>query len=219
MIKNNNQINNNMKKTIKTAAVIAMVALSLSACKKDSKEPTPENPVQPTNESELITTMKVTLHDTTTNTNTTYVFSDLDGPGGNPASFGGTNQSDSVINITANHVYKCTILLLNQTKTPADTISNEVISEGADHMIFFNSIAPSGTPYNTYLSGSATYIKYLDLDANNRGIGLSTLWTAPSTAKPKAELKIELKHQPGVKDGSYAPGETDTQVNFKLIVN
>lgn len=208
-----------MKKTMMTAAVFTVLALAVSACKKDSKEPEPENPVQPTNESELITTMKVTLHDTTTHTNTSYVFSDLDGPGGNPASFGGTNQSDSVINISASHVYKCTILLLNQTKTPADTISNEVINEGVDHMIFFNSTAPSGNPYNTYLSASMTNIKYLDLDANNRGIGLSTLWTAPASATAKSDLKIELKHQPGVKDGSYAPGETDTQVNFKLKVN
>jgi len=163
--------------------------------------------------------MKVTLHDTTTHTNVTYVFSDLDGPGGNPATFGGTNQSDSVITILSNHVYETTILLLDQTKNPIDTISKEVYNEGADHMFFFNSIAPSGTPYNTYLTGSMTNIKYLDLDANNRGIGLSTLWTAPNMMMSKTNLKIELKHQPGVKDGSYAPGETDIQVNFKLKVN
>lgn len=207
-----------MKKTMMTAAVFTALALAISACKKDSKEPAPENPVQPTNESELITTMKVTLHDTTTHTNTTYVFSDLDGPGGNPATFGNSG-ADSVINITANHVYETTILLLDQTKNPADTISNEVKDEGADHMFFFNSIAPTGTPYNTYLSGSMTNIKYLDLDANNRGIGLSTLWTAPSMSMGKSPLTIELKHQPGVKDGSYTPGETDIQVGFKLKVN
>ena len=59
----------------------------------------------------------------------------------------------------------------------------------------------------------------LYLDANNRGIGLSTLWTAPSMMMGKSPLTIELKHQPSVKDGSYAPGETDIQVGFKLIVN
>jgi hypothetical protein len=209
-----------MKTTITTVALLAMLASTFTACKKDKKEdPTPQQPAPPVNEAELITTMKITLHDTTTHTNATYVFSDLDGPGGNPATFGGTNQSDSVINITANHVYEATILLLDQTKSPADTISNEVEEEGADHMFFFNSIAPTGTPYNTYLSGSMTNIKYLDLDANNRGIGLSTLWTAPSMMMPKSPLSIELKHQPSVKDGSYAPGETDIQVGFKLKVN
>lgn len=207
------------KNALKTMAMAAIIGLSFTACKKDKKdEPTPANPTPPTNETELITTMKVILHDTTTHTSTTYVFSDLDGAGGNPATFGNSG-ADSVINITANHVYEATILLLDETKNPVDTISNEVEEEGADHMFFFNSIAPTGTPYNAYLIGSMTNIKYLDLDANNRGIGLLTLWTAPSTMMAKSPLTIELKHQPDVKDGSYAPGETDIQVGFKLKVN
>lgn len=209
-----------MKTTITTVALLGMLAVTFTACKKDKKDdPTPQQPAPPANQAELITTMKVTLHDTTTHTNTTYVFSDLDGPGGNPATFGGTNQSDSVISILSNHVYETTILLLDETKSPVDTISNEVEEEGVDHMFFFNSITPTGNPFNTYLSGSMTNIKYQDLDANNKGIGLSTLWTAPSMMMSKSPLTIELKHQPGVKDGSYAPGETDIQVGFKLKVN
>lgn len=208
-----------MKSIITTAALLAMLGTTFTACKKDKKEdPAPQQPAPPANEAELITTMKITLRDTTNNTSVTYVFSDLDGAGGNPATFGNSG-ADSIINITANHVYEATILLLDQTKTPVDTISNEVEEEGADHMFFFNSIAPTGTPYNTYLSGSMTNIKYLDLDANNRGIGLSTEWTAPSMMMAKSPLTIELKHQPSVKDGSYAPGETDIQVGFKLKVN
>jgi hypothetical protein len=208
-----------MKSIITTAALLAMLGTTFTACKKDKKEdPAPQQPAPPANEAELITTMKITLRDTINNTSVTYVFSDLDGAGGNPATFGNSG-ADSIINITANHVYEATILLLDQTKTPVDTISNEVEEEGADHMFFFNSIAPAGTPYNTYLSGSMTNIKYLDLDANNRGIGLSTEWTAPSMMMAKSPLTIELKHQPSVKDGSYAPGETDIQVGFKLKVN
>lgn len=208
-----------MKTTFTTVALLAVLATTFTSCKKDKLDDiNVEQPVQPVNESELITTMKVILHDTTLNTTTTYVFSDLDGPGGNAATFG-NNGADSVINITSNHVYRATILLLDETKNPVDTISNEVKKEGADHLFFFNGIAPTGTPYTTYLSGSETYIKYLDLDLNNRGIGLSTLWTAPSMMMSKSPLTIELKHQPGVKDGSYAPGETDIQVEFKLKVN
>ncbi|MDF2448029.1 MAG: hypothetical protein K0R26_533 [Bacteroidota bacterium] len=208
-----------MKTIITFVALIATLTTTFTSCKKDKKnEPDVEQPAPPTNESELITTMKVVVYDTTTHISTTYVFRDLDGPGGNPATFA-NNGADSVINILSNHVYKTTILLLDETKNPVDTISNEVEEEGVDHMIFFNSNSPTGTPYNTYLSGSMTNIKYLDLDANNRGIGLSTLWTAPGTATPKSPLTIELKHQPGVKDGSYAPGETDIQVTFKLKVN
>jgi hypothetical protein len=217
-----NQLGNKFAfgKTIITSVILlTMLATTATSCKKEKKtEPTPEQPAPPANEAELITTVKLILTDTTTSASVTYVFSDLDGAGGNPASFGNSG-ADSVINITANKVYRASILLLDQTKSPVDTISNEVLNEGADHMFFFNSIAPTGTPYSTYLTGSMTTIKYTDLDANNRGIGLSTLWTAPSMMMAKSPLTIELKHQPGIKDGTYAPGETDIQVGFKLKVN
>lgn len=211
-----------MKTTIKTIAMVAAIALAVSACKKDDKDDIkPNNPAPPANESELITTMKIQLRDSTNHSDAgTFTFKDLDGTGGNPAVFEGTNQSDSVITILSNHEYKATILLLDESKTPIDTISNEVLEEGADHLFFFNGSAPTGTPYSVYLSGSGTTIKYLDLDANNRGIGLQTLWTAPSGQMGKSALTIELKHQPETKDGSYTNnGETDIQVPFKLKVN
>ena len=206
-----------MKTTITTIAMLATLATAFTSCKKDKKTE-PEAPAPPINQGELITTMKVTLTDTITNVSATYVFSDLDGAGGNAATFG-NGGADSVINITANKAYFTKILLLDETKNPVDTISNEVLAEGIDHMFFFNGISPTGTTsYITDLNGGTT-IKYLDLDANNRGIGLLTLWTAPLTPMPKEPLLIELKHQPSVKDGSYAPGETDIQVGFKLKVN
>jgi hypothetical protein len=209
-----------MKTTITAIAMLAALSAAFTACKKDkNEEPTIEAPTPPTNDdNELITTMKIQFHDTTTHVNTSYVFSDIDGAGGNPATFGNSG-TDSIINIDANHVYACTILLLDESKNPVDTISNEVEDEGADHLFFFNSITPSGNPYSVYLNGSMTHITYLDLDANNRGIGLKTLWTAPSMPMAKAPLTIELKHQPGVKNGSYGPGETDINVSFKLKVN
>ena len=206
-----------MKTTITTIAMLATLATAFTSCKKDKKTE-PEAPAPPINQGELITTMKVTLTDTITNVSATYVFSDLDGAGGNAATFG-NGGADSVINITANKAYFTKILLLDESKSPVDTISNEVEEEGIDHMFFFNGISPTGTTsYTTTLNGGTT-IKYLDLDANNRGIGLLTLWTAPLTPMPKEPLLIELKHQPSVKDGSYAPGETDIQVGFKLKVN
>jgi hypothetical protein len=206
-----------MKTTITTIAMLATLATAFTSCKKDKKTE-PEAPAPPINQGELITTMKVTLTDTITNVSATYVFSDLDGAGGNAATFG-NGGADSVINITANKAYFTKILLLDESKSPVDTISNEVEEEGIDHMFFFNGISPTGTTsYITDLNGGTT-IKYLDSDANNRGIGLLTLWTAPLTPMPKEPLLIELKHQPSVKDGSYAPGETDIQVGFKLKVN
>jgi hypothetical protein len=212
-----------MKTTIKSIACVAILAISLTACvEKKKDEPTPDNPTPPGNTEELITTMKLVLRDSTAQTTTIYQYSDLDGAGGNPAIFGGVSQSDSVINIIKNHIYKCDILLLDQSKTPADTISNEVKNEANDHMFFYNNgnnTIQTINPYTVYFPSNMITLKYLDLDGNNIGLGISTLWTSPTTAMAKAPLVIELKHQPSIKNGTYAPGETDIEVSFKIKVN
>ncbi len=215
-----------MKTTIKTIACVAILAFTFGSCikkkKEDPKVDTPTTTTGGNTPQELITTMKLTLRDSTIQTTTIYQFSDIDGPGGNPAVFSGVNQSDSVINIVKNHIYKCDILLLDQSKTPTDTISNEVLDEANDHMFFYNNgnnTIQTVNPYTVYFASSMVTLKYLDVDANNIGLGLSTLWTAPTMAMAKAPLVIELKHQPSVKNGTYAPGETDIEVSFKLKVN
>jgi hypothetical protein len=212
-----------MKTTIKTIAFVAILALSFSACKKDKKnEPTPETPAPPANENEVITTLRLSVFDGTTTIN--YQYKDPDGDGGIVGAYGNlsntlTTQSDSVINFTINKTYTVSILLLDETKTLTDTISNAVLSEGVDHMFFFNATNPTGNPYSVYLTGSMTTITYLDLDANLRGIGLLTKWQAPSMAMAKSIVTVSLRHQPGVKNGTYAPGDTDIEIPFKLKIN
>lgn len=208
-----------MKKNVMNIAYIAVILASMNACKKDKNIPPVDSPIPPTNSTELITTMKIMLYDTTAHSTAIYAFSDIDGAGGNTGMFSGTNQMDSVIQLTKNHVYNCSILLLDESKSPTDTISHEVKQESVDHMFFFNAINPTSNPYSVYLTGCNTTIKYLDLDSNNRGVGLNTLWIAPSVSLSKSPLMIELRHQPGIKNGTYAPGETDIQVLFKVLVN
>lgn len=214
-----------MKNLFKKTGLLALLTIALISCKKDkTTDPTPSTPPPPANEEEVITTMKLILEDTTSNSTYEYIFKDLDGDGGNPGIYGGTNQSDSVINLTAGKVYRCEILLLNETKNPADTISNEVKEEANDHMFFFGNgynSTLSTNPLTVQINGSLVTIKYLDLDTNSPayGIGLKTLWTCPSSATSKSKLNIVLKHQPGTKNGTYAPGETDVDILFKVKVN
>ena len=212
-----------MKTTIKTIAYVAILALSFSACKKDKKsEPTPDAPTPPTNDGEIITTMKLAINDGILTTY--YMFQDLDGDGGMAGAYGNlsntlTPQSDSIINLNVNKTYTVNILLLDESKSIIDTISHEVLNEGADHMFFFNSLNPIGNPYSVYLTGSMTTVTYLDLDTNIRGIGLSTKWQTPSMAMTKTLLSITLKHQPDAKNGTFAPGDTDIEIPFKLKIN
>lgn len=209
-------------KFILTASLFAVMILS--ACKKDKSTPTPtpNNPPPPANTEEVITTMKLQFTDSASNAVTTFGFQDADGDGGNAGAFMGTNQADSVINLSSNRTYFMEVLLLDVTKNPVDTISKEVEEEGKDHMIFYNQSNPSGIPYTTTLIGSNIKIIYLDIDAGTpaRGIGLKTkVRTSAATAGNKFPFKVTLKHQPGAKDGTFTPGETDVEINFKVSVN
>lgn len=216
-----------MKTLFKLSSLLITATLLLSlSCKKKKNEPAPSDPLPPDNTSEVITTFKLLLTDSATSTVYTFMYKDPDGDGGQAGFYGpGTTslstQSDSVFNLSPNTTYFTEILLLDETKSPVDTISHEVLAEGADHMFFFNSTNPSGSPYNLTLSGSGLNITYTDLDGGSpqRGIGLKTRWrTYAATGTTKNPLNIVLKHQPGTKNGTITPGDTDVDVSFKVTV-
>lgn len=200
-----------------------ILLITLTAClKKNKLNANVENPIIPENENEIITTMKLTFNNGITTTS--YMFKDPDGDGGLSGFYGNlssslVSQSDSVINLQTNTTYTLSILLLDETKTITDTISNSVLNEGVDHMFFFNALNPIGNPYSVYLTGSMTTVTYLDFDANLRGIGLSTKWQTSNTSTQKFNVYITLKHQPGIKNGTFEMGDTDIEIPFKIKVN
>lgn len=60
----------------------------------------------------------------------------------------------------------------------------------------------------------------MDLDANNRGIGQQfKIRTNGSTVGSQHPFRVTLRHQPGAKDGTFAPGETDVEIKFKVKVD
>lgn len=202
---------------------LTLAILTFTSCKKDKDpEPTPEP--SPTSSQELITTLRLTISDGTLTSS--YIFKDPDGNGGTPAFYGpgtttASSQSDSVINLYANKIYTATIVLFDESKSPAINISNEILDEGVDHMFFFNQLSPSAMPNaSVSISGTNLSIQYLDVDkaTSPLPIGLITRWISGNAAI-KSPLKIELKHQPGVKNGNYAPGEVDLSVLFKVKIN
>jgi hypothetical protein len=215
-----------MKKTILFTLIAS--TLIFAHCKKDKKdEPAPSNPVNP-NESEVITTMKLYIKDSTTMTNipgSPFIFKDPDGDGGTVGGFLPTT-ADSLISLTANTAYYAEVILLDETKTPVDSTSNDVQEESKDHMFFYNNgsntITNSGNPYTVVLAGSGIKIIYADLDSGSpqRGLG-QKVWikTSAATASTQFPFTVTLRHQPGVKDGTYGPGETDVEVRYKVVVN
>lgn len=182
-----------MKKTIRISIALSMLSLVFISCKKD--------PVVDPNEEELLTTVRVTLTEKISGVQSVFEFKDLDGEGGQPPS-----KFDQII-LDKQKVYDCSLEFLNESVSPADNITAEILEEGEDHEIFFNA------------TNALVTFSNLSKDANNLPLGLTSTWTA-SNATGSGTLSITLKHKPGQKTfgDSVTKGETDVALDFSLVV-
>ena len=181
-----------MKKMNLYFVAVLLVLVSIVGCKKD--------PVDP-NESELITTVRVKLTEKVSGVQTVYEFKDLDGVGGTAPS-----KFDTVV-LAKGKVYDCTLQLLNESVTPADDITLEVVAEGVDHQIY---LSPSN---------ALAVISNYSLDTKGLPLGITSTWTAAAAAGT-GTVNVTLKHKPGVKAAGdpVSKGETDISIDFKLSV-
>jgi hypothetical protein len=190
-----------MKKRMFKPFMLALGALSLMvvSCKKDDVKPTDDHDH---NDVELITTLELKFSGKgKLGADTTFVvtFNDPDGDGGNaPTQF-------ETIHLLKNSTYKVEVTLLDKSKSPADTISNEVLEEANDHLFFYSS-NPTGL----------VNVAITDKDGNGKNLGLKSTWTTTNAGSGK--VKVKLMHQPGVKDGTSATGDTDIEVDFQVNV-
>jgi hypothetical protein len=184
--------------TLKNLLLLATLStLVFASCQKDDLDNPDDN-----NESELITTITLAFTDSANTANVqNFTFNDPDGEGGNsPTQF-------DTIRLQANTTYFMSIILLDQSGSAVDTISNEVLEEGVDHQFFFST------------AGALATITYTDADDNGNPIGLQTKWAIGNIGTGTAT--VVLKHQPDVKaaaPGNQTLGETDVEVDFVFVI-
>jgi hypothetical protein len=88
--------------------------------------------------------------------------------------------------------------------TPADSISNEVLEEGNEHLFCFD------------IMDANLNITRADSDGVYE-IGLESIWVVG--ANSNGHVTVTLKHQPdGIKDGTCAPGDTDIEIEFPIKI-
>lgn len=157
------------------------------------------------NEEELITTLNLTLVPENGGNTIAFGFQDLDGDGGDPPQI-------TTANLAANTTYRAQLSLTNQSVTPADNITAEVVEEDDEHQVFY---APS--------SGLNLTVAYEDLDRNGNPLGILTTFT--TGAASTGTFTVTLRHEPnktaaGVADGDItnAGGETDIEVTFTTTI-
>lgn len=190
-----------MKKTnlFKSSLILlATASIGLVSCKKD-KDVVP-TPVAP-NENEVITTFTLVMEDEANPKAMPllYTWKDMDGDGSGVATI-------PTIILEPNKVYNTGLLILDETKKPADTTSYEIEEERNNHQFFFKPMGVNLT------------VAYDDADDNKVPVGLLTKFT--TGAASAGSINIVLKHQPDVKpktgQGDESKGSTD--INLTLPV-
>ncbi|UOQ66631.1 hypothetical protein [Hymenobacter volaticus] len=176
------------------ATLLAFVAAAplFSACNDDNDDPTPDD------DNEQITTVTYKLTPTNGGAPVSVTYKDADGDGGTAPVIGS-------LTLAANTTYTGELTLLDETKNPAVNTSAEILEEADKHLFVFEP-APA----------NLMTVTRTDKDKNNLEIGLQTRLVTTTAAT--GTLKITLRHQPGTKNGTSAPGDTDVEVTFPTTV-
>ena len=166
--------------------------LIFASCSDDD---TPE----PVNEEEVITTLTVTL-DSGSDT-VVMQYQDLDGDGPDAAT---VTVSGS---LSANTTYDGSIILLNETESPAENVTEEIEEEDLDHQFFY-----------TVGSGLDVAAEYGDADSEGNPLGLSFILNTGVASS--GGLTFTLRHEPNKPNTGLenAGGETDIEVTFDVTV-
>jgi predicted small lipoprotein YifL len=188
----------NLTNNILQVLAAILLVFSLSNCGDDE-------PVEPPNEEELITTVNVTFSPTAGSA-VTMKFYDADGEDGptNPVITGGS--------LISNTEYSVSLELLNESETPSEDVTEEIEEEDEDHQFFFQVSAALKLTHS-----------YDDQDGNGNPVGLTNKIT--TGASSSGTLTLTLRHEAdksasGVAAGDItnAGGETDIEVTFDVTI-
>lgn len=131
----------------------------------------------------------------------------------------GEIKADESIILNAETEYELFIKFENTIT--GESISEEVESEGDEHMIFFEFTSgifssPSG---DGNVDNREDAMNYLDKDVNDLPIGLITAWQTGTGGD--GFFRILLKHQPDVKTATSGSeiGETDVDFTWNITVD
>lgn len=188
------QINNSPIFKLLSVILILLLVIGNFSCEKEVEIP---------NEEELITNVDLILTSEDGTKTVTLSFEDLDGDGGNAPII-------NTVTLENNTIYFAELSLKNTLEDPAEDISAEVLEEGLDHQVFYES--------------SLLSVEYTDADSEGLPIGLKTKITTIGAGQ--SDLLVTLRHKPsksedGVASGSIenAGGETDVAINFQFNVD
>ena len=219
---------NNSKSRLFLGAAL-LTTLGLAGCNKD------EEVVSPSVANEAITTMTLTATNAANASDTqTATWEQLLDAQGNPVATG-PNVSQANLNLKPNATYNVTVGLLDKTQTPAFDVGAEIKDRANIHSFFFQPLpttqplvipAPTGadtyplpipTPVPTGNPLNLT-VNRTDLDTNTTPLPVGLTDQFMTGAASTGYLRVVLRHQPNVKNGTFAPGSTDFDAGFAVKI-
>jgi hypothetical protein len=165
-----------MNKTILFSAMLMSVSFLFQSCSKDEEEH---------HEEELITTLQLHFTPQSGGATQTFVYRDADGPGG------ATPVVDDII-LDAGTVYQVHLEVLNESITPAEDITPEILSEADAHRFY-------------YLPSTTSNLTFSNYDTDDNGVTLGLAATATTGTPSSGTLRMVLRHYPG-----NPPGKEET---------
>ena len=109
--------------------------------------------------------------------------------------------------LKTNGVYTCNIIILDETKSPPDTVSDVIKQRENIHLfVFYPSVG-------LMLKDSIT-----DHDTNIPPLPFGLQSQIKTSSASKGTLEVVLRHQPNVKNGSPTPGSTDLDATFPISI-
>jgi len=183
-------------KSITKYLLIASMVIWIAGCKKET-QPAEEN------DNELITTIQLDFTKRGTDDKSTFLWEDVDGPGG------ALPVIDEIM-LDDNHVYDVVVKFWNKSVTPADDITKEVQAESANHRLYYEPTA-----------GSGIVVDGLDNDTEGLPLGLNSVWTTGNSAS--GSVTIILRHYPEGGKAAEDPANstkstTDAGASFTVTV-
>lgn len=186
-------------KRIQQLTFLALVASTIfTACKKEEL-PTPE-PV----EQELITTVRLIVTNSS-GFNKTFNYKVDNGFG---SSTQGNIEIDDVV-LAPGTNYDVEVQVWDESKKPAENITEEVIAESHHHLFIFQSNPVTGAGAISFNNGSK----------DDEGEPLNQKGQITTGAAGSGSLTVTLKHEPTNKNATTpgeAGGETDAQATFPV---
>ncbi len=213
-----------MKKVNQNCVAVMLLTLLFYSCNKS------EQTIAPIIANEALTTIQLQLTNASNSADVQIPqWEQLLNNEGNPLP---ADTSKAILNLAANSTYNCSLLIFDKTQNPPTNVSAEIFNRRNYHLEYYQPTPIS--PSNLIISNTSTDIPgtptsatgpYLnlvvtrtDLDTNNPPlqVGLSTQFV--TGAASTGRLRVVQRHQPNAKNGTYAPGSSDFDVNFTVNI-